>query len=59
MAMNRSNKPDEAQGARRPTPQSFRVNRSTERARVTEPNRVDHPSRAASPTRDHEPARRE
>ena len=59
MAMNRSDKPDEAKAARRPTLQSFRVNRTTERTRASEPNRVDHPSRAASHTRNHEPARRE
>jgi hypothetical protein len=57
--MNRFNKPDEAQNARRPTPQPFRPNRVIERTRTAEPDRVDHPSRAASPTRHHEPARHE
>ncbi|WP_036048486.1 hypothetical protein [Bradyrhizobium sp. Tv2a-2] len=57
--MNRTAKPDQTQGARRPTPQPLRTNRTTERARTAEPNRIDHPSRAASPTRHHEPARRE
>jgi hypothetical protein len=57
--MNRFNKPDEAQNARRPTPQPFRPNRVIERTRTAEPDRVDHPSRAASPARHHEPARRE
>jgi hypothetical protein len=57
--MHKSNKPDEAHAAVRPSPQPFRTNRALERTRTAEPNRTDHPSRAASPARHHEPARRE
>jgi len=57
--MNRSSKPDEAQGASRSSPQPFRTNRALERTRSAEPNRIDHPSRAASSARHYEPARRE
>jgi hypothetical protein len=57
--MNRFNKPDEAEGARRPSPQPFRTNRAIERTRDAEPNRTDDPSRAGAPSRHHEPARRE
>jgi hypothetical protein len=58
--MNRTGKPEEAKGAKRPAPQTFRTNRAAARARSAEPNRTDHaPSRAASPARHHEPARHE